>query len=331
MKQRIIISDCDGVLTDGKFTYTSNGKFTKEYGAHDNDGIKLLKKNGYEVIFISADERGFDITSKRIKDMNCEIHLVKEEDRYKWIKDNYGFENIIYIGDGLSDAPILNETLSIAPANAIDEAKNSATYVTKNPGGNGAFYEAAKFILGEDTKSVNDFYELKVNVLNEINKTLNHIDLDDLDSFITGLFNHKKIICVGAGRMGYSIRAFAMRLMHLGFNNVSFIGDTNVPYADSDTLVIFNTSSGNTPTNVLYAKQAYDNGSTIFVITEKKDSNIIKYANLSIILNEIESKQPMKTRSEQSSYIFFDILVMLIMQRANLKNDSLVKNHSILE
>ena len=42
--RRIIISDVDGCLTDGKFVYTSEGKVSKTFGPHDNDGVKKLKK-----------------------------------------------------------------------------------------------------------------------------------------------------------------------------------------------------------------------------------------------------------------------------------------------
>ena len=70
---KIVISDCDGCLTDGKFIYTADGKIAKVFGAHDNDGVKMLKKADYEVVFITADKRGYDRTKKRIDDMRCPL------------------------------------------------------------------------------------------------------------------------------------------------------------------------------------------------------------------------------------------------------------------
>ena len=85
MKKIIVISDVDGCLTDGKFVYTAEGKVSKTFGPHDNDGVKLLRKNGIETIFISADKRGFPITEKRITDMKCQITCVSETDRGDYI------------------------------------------------------------------------------------------------------------------------------------------------------------------------------------------------------------------------------------------------------
>ena len=84
-RKMIVISDVDGCLTDGKFIYTSEGKVAKIFGAHDNDGIKLLRKNGIEVRFISADKRGFEITKKRIEDMKCEVDYVPESLRASYL------------------------------------------------------------------------------------------------------------------------------------------------------------------------------------------------------------------------------------------------------
>ena len=74
----IVISDCDGCLTDGNFIYTEDGKVAKIYGAHDNDGVKILKKLGVDIQFISGDTRGFNITKKRIEDMKCNLDKVTE-------------------------------------------------------------------------------------------------------------------------------------------------------------------------------------------------------------------------------------------------------------
>jgi len=174
-------------------------------------------------------------------------------------------------------------------------------------------------------------------ILAEIKDTLKYVNEQDphINEAIEQIlkFKDKKIICVAAGRMGYSLRAFAMRLMHLGFNNVSFIGDTNVPFADENTLLIFNTSSGNTLTNVLYAEiaKARISKATVLTITENSNSDIIEFSDFYISLNDPTSIQPMKTRSEQATYIFFDYLVLRLMESLNISNESLVNNHSILE
>ena len=148
--KKIVISDVDGCLTDGKYIYTVDGKVAKTFGPHDNDGVKLLKKNGWDVIFISADKRGFPITQKRITDMNCEIFQVSEADRVEWIKkyitDNE-YEFSVFFGDGIGDVPVVQiVNLFISPKNARKEAKDVADYVTESEGGNGAFLDLALYV-----------------------------------------------------------------------------------------------------------------------------------------------------------------------------------------
>jgi 3-deoxy-D-manno-octulosonate 8-phosphate phosphatase (KDO 8-P phosphatase) len=145
---KIIISDVDGVLNTGQFLYNECGKQFKIFGPHDGDGVKILKKHGFNVEFVSADHRGFKITKARIDDMKCNVELVSEGDRYDFINKKYGLENVIYIGDGLHDAKILKDAyFGIAPIDARIEAKRAAQYITESKAGNGAFLDAALIIL----------------------------------------------------------------------------------------------------------------------------------------------------------------------------------------
>jgi 3-deoxy-D-manno-octulosonate 8-phosphate phosphatase (KDO 8-P phosphatase) len=150
MKKIIVISDVDGCLTDGKYTYTVDGKVSKVYGPHDNDGVKLLRKNGIEVRFISADKRGFDITNKRITDMKCQLDYVSEADRPGYIAKACEEYNVIFFGDGLGDlaAAMANPSAYfIAPKNARRQVKDYADYVTSNIGGEGAFLDLAEYVV----------------------------------------------------------------------------------------------------------------------------------------------------------------------------------------
>lgn len=150
MARTIVISDVDGCLTDGRYMYTADGKVAKVFGPHDNDGVKLLKKHGIDVVFISADKRGFPITEKRITDMHCDIYNVSEADRVDWvrryIKDN-DYVYSVFFGDGIGDVPVADYvTTFIAPQNARKEAKAVADYVTESEGGNGAFLDLALYV-----------------------------------------------------------------------------------------------------------------------------------------------------------------------------------------
>ena len=136
------VLDVDGVLTDGKFLYSAEGKVYKTFGAHDADGLKLLKSL-VDIKFISADKRGFDISRRRIEDMGYELTLVSEQSRYDYIRDSYGFEQTIYMGDGIHDAPIIAAVaFGVAPRSGRKEAKQAADFVTESNAGEGAVCDA---------------------------------------------------------------------------------------------------------------------------------------------------------------------------------------------
>ncbi len=136
------ILDVDGVLTTGQFLYDSKGKAYKIFGAHDADGLKLLKDK-LNIHFITADKRGFPISKKRIQDMGFTIELVTEKDRYSYFKNKFGFKNTIFMGDGIFDAKIIQDCLfGIAPKNSRIESKQSADYVTPSNSGEGAVCDA---------------------------------------------------------------------------------------------------------------------------------------------------------------------------------------------
>lgn len=148
MDIKFLVTDVDGVLTDGKFTYTPEGKVSKIFGPHDSDGFKLLLSEGVSIKAITADSRGFPISKKRLDDMGIELFLVKEKDRLEWIKNNTDIDKTAFIGDGLYDIPSMKFCkLSFAPDNALDIAKPHADIVTRSKGGEGVILEVALEIL----------------------------------------------------------------------------------------------------------------------------------------------------------------------------------------
>lgn len=143
------VLDVDGVMTDGRFYYTSEGKVMKSFGPDDHDALLLLKPY-LNVHFVTGDKKGFDITKKRISDhMKFDLDLVSTVERLQWMKDN-GFEpaETIYMGDGIFDALVFHEVAyGIAPANALYTTKDHADFVTQSVGGDSAVAEACLHIL----------------------------------------------------------------------------------------------------------------------------------------------------------------------------------------
>ena len=150
MKFKNFILDVDGVFTDGKFHYSSEGKIMKVFGDADSDALLLINKI-INIEMVSADKRGFSISSKRIHDdMGYKLSLINTSNRLNYIEKNFTLEDTIYMGDGLFDGLIFDKVgFSIAPSNAFFKTRNKAKYVTKARGGEGAVAEAVVFIIEE--------------------------------------------------------------------------------------------------------------------------------------------------------------------------------------
>jgi 3-deoxy-D-manno-octulosonate 8-phosphate phosphatase (KDO 8-P phosphatase) len=147
MKPKVFILDVDGVLTDGGFYYSEEGKVMKKFGADDNDALSLLRPY-MEIVFVTGDKRGFEISNKRVTDMHYELNLVSTIKRIEWIKERYNPEEVIYMGDGIFDHYVMREVgYSISTADGDSHAKFHSDYVTKREGGKRAVAEACLHIM----------------------------------------------------------------------------------------------------------------------------------------------------------------------------------------
>jgi len=147
-KPKILVLDVDGVLTDGQFHYTKDGKVEKIFGPDDADAIQLIKPY-MEVIAVSGDKRGYDITKKRVEeDMGIPLYQVSTFERVNWLSERYNLDEVVYIGDGIFDAMVFDKVeYSIAPANAFFKIKEYADYVTEASGAKGAVAQACWHII----------------------------------------------------------------------------------------------------------------------------------------------------------------------------------------
>lgn len=146
-RPKFFIIDVDGVLTDGKFYYTAEGKVMKKFGPDDSDALSLLKRN-MTIHMVSGDKRGFPITKKRIDDMKFPVDSVSTFERVEWIARHYDLSQTIYMGDGIYDALVFKKVgYAIAPQNAFFKTKQEANFVTNARGGEGAVAEAVVHIM----------------------------------------------------------------------------------------------------------------------------------------------------------------------------------------
>lgn len=177
-----------------------------------------------------------------------------------------------------------------------------------------------------------DFESSMRRSLNEISMASQTIDSDQVNRVVKLIcdpqFEH--IVGFGAGRMGYSLRAFIMRLSHIGFTSY-MIGDTNFPKINNHTLVLINSSSGETPTSVLYAEQAHSAGAVIASVTQDAQSSVAKLSKEIITYDDIKSSQIMKTLPEQLSFVLFDVMSEMVIQQLVGDKEIISQNHSISE
>lgn len=148
----MLVCDVDGVLTDGTFSYSENGKFSKTFGPHDSEALNLVKLT-IDIMFISADKRGFGISQNRVQDMGFDLKLVASHDRKELISTIQKERRVIFIGDSFTDEDALRAAdLSFAPANAHVLAKKAATHTLQANGGQGAVSEVC-LLLNKILKS----------------------------------------------------------------------------------------------------------------------------------------------------------------------------------
>ena len=147
---KTVVLDVDGVLTDGKFYYSESGKVLKVFGPDDNDALKLLDQF-FEIVFVSADHRGFNISKKRIvDDMKRPLFLVEWKKRIQWIRERYNPNEVIYIGDGIFDFLVFEEVgYSITPSNASSLIISDVNYLSKYIGSERFVADSVYHILKE--------------------------------------------------------------------------------------------------------------------------------------------------------------------------------------
>ncbi len=177
-------------------------------------------------------------------------------------------------------------------------------------------------------------------ILNEINNVLSIIDDDSVNLFINEILSANKIVVVGAGRVGYALRGFSMRLSHMGLS-AYMLGDTNVPNIGKGDLLIVASGSGETQTIYDIVKIAKDNKSNIISICGNLTSRIALLSDVIIYLktpnknthsiNPSESIQPMTTLNEQCIGILCDSIVLKIMEKLNETHITMWNRHSNLE
>ncbi|MDQ3282281.1 MAG: HAD hydrolase family protein [Acidobacteriota bacterium] len=150
---RLIVSDVDGVWTDGRIIYASDGTEIKEFNVRDGLAAKLAQRVGVTVALLTS--RRSIALERRAKELGItELHqgAANKLAELERLAQRLGvtFAQIVYAGDDLPDlAPMSRVAISAAPADAAAEVRAVATWKLEANGGRGAFRELVERLLRE--------------------------------------------------------------------------------------------------------------------------------------------------------------------------------------
>ena len=160
-KFKTLIIDVDGVMTDGKFYYSYDGKVMKAFGADDHDALSILRKY-INIVFVTGDKKDTEYLKRELPHMGFPLYLVSTVQRVEWIQKRFDLKKCIYIGDGFFDYLVMQKVgYSLTPNNSANFTKKNTHHVLRRSGGDRAVAEACLFILKKFFK-VKNFSKLNL-------------------------------------------------------------------------------------------------------------------------------------------------------------------------
>lgn len=162
MTPKLIITDIDGVWTDGGMYYDQTGNEWKKFNTSDSAGVLFCKLNNIPVAIITGEDT--EIVTRRAKKLKIEYliqgaknKLLEAESICK--KLDIELSEVAYIGDDINDVQLLSKVgIPVCPSSAPDYIKKYAKFITKNKGGEGAFREFVETILNV-SENFDDLYK----------------------------------------------------------------------------------------------------------------------------------------------------------------------------
>ena len=150
-KIKLLLTDVDGVLTDGGRYYSKEGEVLKKFHVRDGMGVNILLRNNIKTIILTKEKSM--ITKKWAKDMNIsQVYggFIKKEKALTQICKKYkvSLKEIAFIGDDVNDLEVFKKVaFSAVPNDAVVQVKKIADYICKASGGKGCFREISDLIL----------------------------------------------------------------------------------------------------------------------------------------------------------------------------------------
>ena len=184
---------------------------------------------------------------------------------------------------------------------------------------------------------MSDYKDLAKKVLQEHEQVLFDVKDGEIEKLLDAIAEAKCIQVFGMGRMKCAVRAFVMRLMHMGLD-AHVVYDTTCPNIGPRDLLIVNAACTTIGYTVMqFAKKL---GAKVVAITANPNSKAADLCDFTVSLRgqvhggreyEILSVQPMAALFEQTIFVFEDIIIQLLMKKLNITKEQMAKRHTNLD
>jgi len=150
---KILLTDSDGVLTDGGMYYSENGDELKKFNTKDGMAFQLLREKGIKTGIITGEN--IELVRRRAEKLKVDEIFLGVKDKIKVLdiickKYKISYENVAYIGDDINDLEVIKKVgFGCSVADGMECVKKVAKYVTKTKGGEGAVREIAEILLNK--------------------------------------------------------------------------------------------------------------------------------------------------------------------------------------
>ena len=186
-------------------------------------------------------------------------------------------------------------------------------------------------------------------IVENINEVINLLDREAIKKMLQKILDGERIFVMGAGRSGLVAKAFAMRLMHLGFT-VYVVGETTTPAVGQKDIVIAISGSGETRSIADLGKIVKDIGSTLITVTSKKESTLGRISDITMVLpsktkndhdaggsleknmrGDYKNLPPLGTAFEITSLVFLDSVIAQLITLLGATESELKARHTNIE
>ena len=178
-------------------------------------------------------------------------------------------------------------------------------------------------------------------ILEELSRTIDSAEMEKTHELLEAITTCPRVFLAGAGRSGLMVRSFAQRLMQLGIDTY-VVGETTTPEIHEGDLIIIGSGSGTTGGPAGHARIAKHAGARVAAVTAAVESPLSQIAHIRIRLPAPTPKvhepkgpppsvQPLGSLFEQTMLVYFDALIIMLMEQMDVEEDTLLQRHTRLE